>query len=144
MVGLAQGSDDFAFDVGVAFGTLGAEIGLVAGGAVVVLVLAEESSLGQACGASLAIEAPVVKVEIVDAQDFARTLFMAPLAIRLAQELERRLQRAQTQAFLLLFPGGLLLALNYLVVLLVRRLLVVTHLGLGCATATCRHHDIID
>jgi len=45
VVGLTQSGDHFSLDKGVAHGTLGAEVGLVAVGAVVLLVLAEKASL---------------------------------------------------------------------------------------------------
>ena len=45
MVGLAQGRDHLALDEGVAFGALGAEVGLVAGGTIVFFVLAEKTTL---------------------------------------------------------------------------------------------------
>jgi len=47
-----------------------------------------------------------VEVEIVDAQHFAGTFFVAAFTIGLAKELERGLERAQGQPLFLLFPGG--------------------------------------
>ena len=45
VVGLAQSGDHLTFDECVAFGALGAEVGLVAAGAIVFLVLAEKTTL---------------------------------------------------------------------------------------------------
>ena len=58
--------------------------------------------MAQVLLASFASEALVVKVDVVDTEDFARALFATPLAVGLAEKLERGLEGAQRQLLLVL------------------------------------------
>lgn len=107
MISFAECGDDLALDKDVTLGALCAEVGLVAVGAVVVLVLGEEAPLGKADIAAFTVEAPVMKIKVVDAENFSGTLFMATFAICFAEEAKRRFERAEAKAFFLLFSGGL-------------------------------------
>ena len=84
MVGFAQCRHHFAFYKSIALGAFSTKVALVAGGAKVVLILGEETTLREALGAPLAVEAPVMKIEIVDAQDFTAAFLVATFAVGFA------------------------------------------------------------
>ena len=103
VVGLAQRGDDFAFHVIAALSAFRAVVGLVAVGAIVILILGEESPLRQRTAAASAFEAPRMEVTVVHAENFARTLFLATAAISFSRtsasdELKRRSERSQESA----------------------------------------------
>ena len=83
-VGFAQCRYDFTFDKSAALGAFSTKCTLVAGATKVVFILGEESTLRETFGATFASEAPVMKIEIVDPQDFTAAFLMATLAVGFA------------------------------------------------------------
>lgn len=81
MIRVAHGGHHFAFDILLARGALRAEQLLIVDGAVVRIVLGEESAGRQRLFARLALEAGFVKVFLRDAQHFAGALLLALGAI---------------------------------------------------------------
>lgn len=64
-------------------GALGAEAILVVPRAIILAVLAEESTLGQRCLTDATFEALDVEVLVLDAQHLTRALLLATLTLRL-------------------------------------------------------------
>lgn len=81
VVGLAERGHHLSLHVLLAGGAFGAVELLVVGGAVISAVLAEEAAGRQGLLAFGALEAGLVEIPVSHPQHFARTLFLASLAV---------------------------------------------------------------
>ena len=83
MVSFAKSGDHFPFDETAAVCALGTESVLVVASAIVIAILAKESSLGQRIGTHSALEALDMKVLVLHSKHLARALLLASLTLRL-------------------------------------------------------------
>lgn len=79
VVRLAQSRNDFSFDEASAVSTLGAEQILIILGAVVIVIFAEEATLGQRRLAHLAFKTLDVEIFLLDSQHLTCTFLFAAL-----------------------------------------------------------------